>query len=455
MRPNVQGWIAPTYLALCLTIGGSAQGIWSNAFLQASGLAIISFALLTSDARPLPATAQNLRWFIACLVLLFVVQLVPLPPDVWRSLPGRGLVAESDRLLGLDDNWRPISFSPFETLSTLPTIIPPIAMFVAVLRFGRQSGERLAAVLGVMAMMGVGLGALQMGASTGEQHDWYLYRWSNFGVPTGFFANGNHMAALLLCSIPFAAALVEHNATEEPGQPRRWATLAISATLCTVAVSGLLLNGSLFGLVMIVPVFGASLLVAFRHFIGRTNRLVAASVALMLGVGAVSAIVFVSGARDANGVNVSVVTRSEMARGSWELVSNHFPVGTGIGTFERAYPTIEDPSVVDQFSLNHAHNDYLELIVEGGIAAILLLIAFLAWWARAAMAMVRDRRSDGFAQAGTIAAVLLLIHSLIDFPLRTAALASVFAMSTGLMIVSRRLPRERPDLRPPRHLTIG
>ena len=57
------------------------------------------------------------------------------------------------------------------------------------------------------------------------------------------------------------------------------------------------------------------------------------------------------------------------------------------------------------------------------------MLLFLAWWGRSVAQMVRSPASDQFAYAGAIASAALLVHSLVDFPLRTAAMSAVFAMS--------------------------
>ena len=52
--------------------------------------------------------------------------------------------------------------------------------------------------------------------------------------------------------------------------------------------------------------------------------------------------------------------------------------GTGFGTFVPIYQSAESlESVVPQY-INHAHNDYLELLLEGGAPAACLLFCFLA-----------------------------------------------------------------------------
>ena len=57
--------------------------------------------------------------------------------------------------------------------------------------------------------------------------------------------------------------------------------------------------------------------------------------------------------------------------------------------------------------------------------------------------------------AGAIASAAILLHSVVDYPLRTAAMSAVFAMSLALIVESRRTARSETDLRPVRHVVVG
>ena len=69
----------------------------------------------------------------------------------------------------------------------------------------------------------------------------------------------------------------------------------------------------------------------------------------------------------------------------------------------------------------------------------MIIVAFLAWWAVAAWRAWRYPDAGPFARAASIATAALLAHSLVEFPLRTAALSACFAM--GLAILVERRPR--------------
>ena len=93
-------------------------------------------------------------------------------------------------------------------------------------------------------------------------------------------------------------------------------------------------------------------------------------------------------------------------------------------------------------------------MVETGVPGAVLVLLFLLWWSRTALAMLRTPSADVYARAGSIASAAILLHSLVDFPLRTSAISACLALSIGLMLVSRRRARSADDLRPTRHMVI-
>ena len=136
-------------------------------------------------------------------------------------------------------------------------------------------------------------------------------------------------------------------------------------------------------------------------------------------------------------------------------ITDFMPWGSGLGSFLEVYRLYESPRTVTSEYVVHAHNDYAELALELGAAGVLLMAAFLAWWASAVASVWRRREGGPFAAAASIASAAILVHSLVDFPLRTAAISVCFAMCLALLS-DRRAPqrREADDLRPTRHIVI-
>ncbi|HEV2043803.1 MAG TPA: O-antigen ligase domain-containing protein, partial [Sphingomicrobium sp.] len=120
------------------------------------------------------------------------------------------------------------------------------------------------------------------------------------------------------------------------------------------------------------------------------------------------------------------------------------------------YAHYEDPATVERTYVNHAHNDYMEIVLETGLPGAVLLLLFLIWWSSRAFAIWRSPNAAELGRAACIASAAILLHSLVDYPLRTAAIATTMAMALGLMAdpARRRQQVRLAELRPTRHLTL-
>jgi O-antigen ligase len=418
--------ILPAYLLLCLLVGGSTQGMWGNAALQLIATGILAWAALVRDPQSLTRPGKRLLLIVAALGLLILLQLLPLPPAVWAGVPGRDSFAEGFRQLGMTLPWLPLSEAPYDTLTTALTLLPPLALLVGMLRLRDWSTTLMLGAIVLGTIISVLLGVLQVTGGEG----WYLYRITNLGVAVGTFANANHFATWLLVAIPSLAALAALALRTENRQQRTLigalamgaaAALAIGAVV-TSSAALLLLGG---------PVIAASVLMVARLPVTRIKQ---GALAIILLLAVAAGTVAILGNRFPGwGTNASIETRMRFWQTTLEAVEAEGLAGSGFGTFEKVYGRYEDPASVDRFYVNHAHNDYLELALEGGIPAALLLIIFLAWWSgRAADAWFTTAgRSETKAAAVMSAAILL--HSLFDYPLRTAAIASVMAVALAIL----------------------
>jgi O-antigen ligase len=137
--------------------------------------------------------------------------------------------------------------------------------------------------------------------------------------------------------------------------------------------------------------------------------------------------------------------RPDLWRDSLDVARGHFPFGVGMGNFVPAMVAGERLEIVRPTMPNRAHNEVLELAVEGGIFALLLLGAGLALLASAmrrawAGPPEQSRPLAVFASCGL---VLLMLHSLVDYPLRSMALAGLGAACAG-MLFDRPRGRNQP-----------
>jgi O-antigen ligase len=111
------------------------------------------------------------------------------------------------------------------------------------------------------------------------------------------------------------------------------------------------------------------------------------------------------------------------------------PLGAGAGSFTGVYPMFEPLADMGPAFVNHAHDDLAEVWLEAGVPGIALISALAIWWVWAGLEAMSERRRVGaaLALAGSMTVGMLLAHSLVDYPLRTPAMAVLFAFSLGLL----------------------
>ncbi|HEY1605312.1 MAG TPA: O-antigen ligase family protein [Allosphingosinicella sp.] len=428
--------LVPFYLVLCLVFGGaSAAGYWANMGLQLLAIPIIVWAVAASPSQPLAPPARQLIGLLLLALLVVALQFVPLPPSLWTVFPGRQTIVDGFRLLGQPLPWLPVSLDPYWTIASALWLLPAIAILLGIVRLGGFRTSWLAWVIAAFTIVTVAVGALQIAG--GPESPWYLYEITNYGTTTGFFANANHMATLMVAAIPFLAALYLSAVAKGRSVQKSSGLFVVLAGTLVVILVGIVINTSLAGIGLSVPVLAASLLMILgrrRKLPKWTPMLVAL---LMLG-----SVATVFSAPFANNLTTQGEKSKEDSRynsftNSLAATADFMPVGSGIGTFQQIYRTHEDPAAVDRFYMNHVHGDYIELALETGVPGLLVVALFLIWWARRCILLWRAEEPDYFARAATIASAAILAHSIVDYPLRTAAISGLFAMCCGLMAEPR------------------
>lgn len=445
--------VIPAYLLACLLLGGAnAAGFLPNLMLQLLALPLIGWGLwkLVQDLPNVPSRASI--GLMLLLVALMLAQLVPLPPALWTLLPGRTPVVHGYALLGVPLPWLPLSLAPDGPLANLLWLLPAFAAFLGVVALGAFRGRWIAGVIIAVTLLSVAVGALQV--IGGRESGLYFYQTTNLGEPVGFFANSNHNATLLLVSIPFLAAL-QATILKRGTSPR---TASVVRLLVgggfAILLVGLALNESLAGIGLGVPVALGTWLIFGKQSPELRKGLVV--ITLLASVGAVTAIIVGPFGNNLFGAQHSNIESSRQTsfRLTLQAARQYFPFGSGIGSFQPVYHTQEPLELVTSTYMNHAHSDWLELLLETGLPGMLLAVAFLSWWGLRARAIWKADDRDYFAQAAVIASGAILLHSMVDYPLRTAAISAVFAVCVGLMSGVRAYVRPSRTTSAARHLSL-
>lgn len=380
-------------------------------------------------------TKQNLTTIRRPLILfvLFAIaigwQLLPIPPGLWVQLPGRNqfsLVTE------VSPNWRPASIAPDQTLNSLVSLVVPFAALLITIWIKQY--RHVALVILITAGLTSGAVAV-MQLSAGPASSFYTYRITNDGAAVGLFSNRNHQAIMIACLLPMLALWL----TTAPRPDGRRDIIAIAAGCLVIAL--IFITGSRSGLAA-----GAiGLLTAFiihdrgMHDIGMQRRkryrltYIAVFVLAALIGGVLVMLTRAVAIQRFVGLDVDKDVRVTDFGLFIDLIRRYFPIGAGAGTFDPAFRIAEPSSIVTLEYLNHAHNEFVELAITCGLPGCLVLAAFIVWYMISLAKLVRmpNRQRDGYAMLGASLISILMLASLSDYPLRTPALASLFAVASA------------------------
>jgi O-antigen ligase len=424
--------VATLFLVILGAFGGASRADeLQQAVVRGAALVAIAAALWPLDF----SGFRDARGPIAAILiayLLLIAQLVPLPPGLWQRIPGHApyfAVARETGSLG----WRPLTLSPDLTLNAIAGLLPATALGLLALMLDLR-GRILAAywLVGIACASAV-LGLIQL-ASGGTA--FHLFRTSSADSAVGLFANRNHQAVLMACSLPVVAALAAIRLREGGSSGRILGAAASIAALMAIAIAA---TGSRMGLLLgaIGLASGAAILALCANWkaVARPVRpayWVAGIAAALAVIVPISILIARSGAIErltsSQAIDETrVVALRPMLQAAWSFM----PFGAGFGTFEPVYQQFEPYSLLSTIYLNQAHNEPVQLAIEGGVPALALLFLFLLWWLRSSVLAVRSRESAArraMAMAAVSVTLLVMLSSLVDYPLRTPLLSAVFVM---------------------------
>lgn len=428
-------WALSALLIATALTGGSARAdVASLIFLRPFTILLLGLGLVTLSRTHI----QNHPFlFIMALAILgyIALQLVPLPPAIWRSIPGRDIIVRIDQIAGLGKVWRPLSMTPYATLNAFLATLAPFTALVLGMQLDARACHRLLIVLlgiaGVSALLAV---SQVFGPPDGPL---YLYAITNDGASVGIFANRNHQAlflALTLVMLAIAGSLWAH---------RMLVYLAILAMLLVLLL--VLTTGSRAGLLcaifalIAVPFLWIRPVQPLRSNAPKNGRRrfihlpIFAGLALgltMLAVWLGRAIAWdrLTATNPEDEIRLAALPTLR------DMVAAYFPIGGGSGSFVELYQIHEPDALLSPTYFNHAHNDWLELLLTDGVFALLgFLIAICAFCIRLRSVIASGtyprNRNEQFQRLGLVMIALFALASTSDYPLRTPFLSCVFVIA--------------------------
>lgn len=427
--------LIPGFMALCILLGGSSSGgHLANAMLQLIAALLFGYSVARFGATPLSRTSTLLIVIVASWLLWTCLQLLPLPPSIWVLAPGRDVLVQRLAAGGNTQPWLPLSLHPAGTISHLASLLPPLAIGAAILSRPAADSNGLRWLIPLLAVISLLLGVAQL--IGGVTSPLYFYSTSNQGLPVGLMANANHQATLMLCAIPFVASLAGSERTVgSKGQGRE----LLFAAMVAMFLMGIAISQSYAAYVLALPVTVASWAIARPRSLGPA-RYIGTAIAVVT-IGALVAVIVIGPAIVIDpALSQSQLSRPAMYKIAANALWHFWPLGSGPGSFVPVFKLFEEPGMVTNFFVNHAHSDYIEFVLEGGIVGVLVIACLALWWARRAATIWFVRAPTRIDRAAVVASAAILAHSMVDYPARTSAIAAILAACLALMA-------PRPDVK--------
>lgn len=450
-------------MALCsvlmaLVVGLSPFWLGSNRPLPWAGnamaigfvLAAIAIALLVEGRRyppiktgvilfPLLLIAAGLSWAL--------VQILPLGA-LLPEHPAWGVAGEAlgQELTGM------ISINPSETRWALLRWTTAAAVLIGSYFLARKDSNANILLNGMLFMMSVA--ALYGLAQLSFSFDKILW----FDEPAGSyltsgFINRNSAATYFGMGTVAALGLLLHKARRILTRSREasgrdivhlWTegvsgSLGLNLVVFVLLFVALLATGSRGGILFtVVALLVLILLYGLRQDAGRQRSIAGPGWVLVVLASAVLIVgVFeMSGARVVSRLmhqGLESAARLDTYQRSLVAIGDYAWTGSGLGTFQDVFPAYRLEIAAGRQVWDKAHNDYLELVLGLGIPASMLVLAGLAALVWRVMSGFFTRHRDAhYAAIAAGSAVLVALHSMVDFSMQMQANTLAFALFLGL-----------------------
>jgi len=395
--------------------------------------------VLAAIVRPSVAR-RDVRWLDVALmayIALTALQLVSLAPQ-WRfalSPASRGV----DLRLRLDapiealaDTPHPLTVDPGHTLQSVWLAIAVVLTFWCArdlfARGGIRAGARAIAGLGLL------LAAFGIAQHSTAPHALYWLRTFRYTTPFGPYLNRSDFAMWLVMALPLTAGYLLARLQSRGRLGGRMSADAFdnTATWLTLAL-GLMAAALMVGLSRsgIIGAIAAALTL-WRLSARRMPR--EGRVWLLGGIGAIALVALAYTTTSAVATRIQDTIdrglggRLDIWKATVPIVRDFWLTGTGAGAYERAMMVYQPAP--HQTYFNHAHNEYLQLLTEGGVwLAVPGAFVVLAAVACIRRRLAADRTPIYWVRAGAVSGmVAAAVQSTWETGLRRPANTLLFAI---------------------------
>jgi O-antigen ligase len=344
------------------------------------------------------------------------------------------------------------------TRAALPVLFFLIVGFLIAANF-LNTPERLRSFVTFMIFFGFAVAVFAMIQNFTWNGKFYWFRPTSTGG-FGPFVNRNHYAGFIEMLIPLPIALVLTRAVRKD----LWLMYAFVAILMGISVVISLSRGGVISIlaslvfISIVKVRRGKTLAkrgaASAHKVHTPSLWLKRAVGITAIAGILVGGTFWLGAEPflsrvansidqakASGAAENFMNREWIWRNTWAMIGEHKVFGVGLGAYETAFPAYRISNAEE--IVTHTHNDYLQILADGGLIGSAIAVWFLALLFRDIWqsSQAKDPWLAAAALGGGASIFAMLIHSLFDFNLQIPSNALVFlilcAIVSHIAFVSR------------------
>ena len=444
--PDMRFYAFVTFLVIVfLTGGGARDDIQSLVILRPMAALFCAYAITVKEVDQWKGRMFPL--YVAwSLLALMAIQLIPLPPSMWTTMPGREIFFEIANIAQIEQPWRPTTLSPSKTLNSLFSLSVPIAAMMLYLNLEQGRRKQVIAIFILLALVSLVWAAFQLSGSL--QSPLYLYDITNNGSPVGLFANRNHQAVVLAVAIVMLGWYAASDmSTAKFAKTKLYGSIAMIFVILPL----IFVTGSRAGLLLMTPALVAAVMLIYFHryryqkhpatsnrkakSLWFTPQKIFIFLVILATVTMAAMAIYFSrslaldrliGSSDVEEMRIQLLPTLIL------MVSEYFPWGSGFGTFEHVYRIYEPHELLNAAYLNQAHNDWIQFFIEGGVTAMLICCVTIGWGTMQFIRVAKSWRvSDNskYTAAMAMAVIMLLsVASLGDYPLRVPSIMATFAV---------------------------
>jgi O-antigen ligase len=357
----------------------------------------------------------------ASFIVYTLIQAMPLPSFLLKLISASTFEMHSYYSVEIGNSAQ-ISLYPYKSFLESLELFALFTVFaIAVHNF--KDRENLIRALHILVIFGFCLAifAVIQKALWNEKIYWFR-ELTLGGTPFGPFVNRNHYAGFIGMLIPLGLGLCLTSETR--------AKKILFGFMTVIMAVSLFFSLSRGGIISFLAGMG---LFSFLIMKSRIQQRKILSIAIFLIV--LSAYLLYLGIDPVIDrfykTDISKLARLKVWSATIDAIKDFWFMGTGLGTFIHVFPLYEPVEIHSIF--DHAHNDYLELILETGLVGTIMTITFIAIMIKTIVKSSLRGRTGILLIAAVSSAGTMFVHSLSDFNLHILSNALCFSLVLGIV----------------------